>query len=336
MMKAVEALPCLLFPSVNDAHNVVLDTSPIQCTDFYYFNTSTTTYDDAESPPSEKDEQSDGSGNSSLCRRPRTSSSNLSRHLLQQDKTRRKKLKRSSTTASILNSLISASSDSSDEDGEDENKHRHGIGRQKDAHNDKNRRPLVTRKTTHDIVQYRPVKLTQRDANTMSCLDTRMAETLRLFLPRRLSVAHEWRLLYSMDQHGSSLQTLFYNVQKHLGPCLLVIQTTDEEIFGGYLSETLHMESRYYGSGECFLWRMDMQSGNPRPLVYRWAGKNDYLIYSDRNYLSLGGGDGKVGLWLNGDLLHGHTEPCATFENEPLADHTTFECLALEIWGFKF
>lgn len=46
--------------------------------------------------------------------------------------------------------------------------------------------------------------------------------------------------------------------------------------------------------------------------------------------------DGKVGLWLHGDLLHGHTEPCATFENEPLADHTTFECLALEIWGFKF
>lgn len=43
-------------------------------------------------------------------------------------------------------------------------------------------------------------------------------------------MAHEWRLLYSMDQHGSSLQTLFYNVQKHLGPCLLVIQTTDEEV----------------------------------------------------------------------------------------------------------
>lgn len=177
-MKAVGTLPCLLFPSVNDAHNVVLDTSPIQCTNFYYFNTSTT-YDDGESPPSEKDGQSDGSGNSTLCRQPRTSSSNLSRHLLQQDKTRRKKLKRSSTTASILNSLMSTSSSSSDEE-EGENKHQHGIGRQKNAHNnDKNRRPLVTRKTTHDIVQYRPVKLTQRDANTMSCLDTRMAETVR-------------------------------------------------------------------------------------------------------------------------------------------------------------
>lgn len=59
-------------------------------------------------------------------------------------------------------------------------------------------------------------------------------------------------------------------VDKHNGPCLLVIQTTDEEvsivtdarieterktlsnvqIFGAYISEPLHVSSRYYGSGE--------------------------------------------------------------------------------------
>ncbi|KAI9312472.1 TLD-domain-containing protein [Dichotomocladium elegans] len=233
-------------------------------------------------------------------------------HLLQQDKTRRKRLKRSNTTS--IFSLLGTSTAKNDDalNGKDNKKKQH--------------RPLaLSRKTTQALTQYRPVRLAGRDSNAWPCLDNRTAEHLSLFLPSRVTVALEWHLLYSMDQHGSSLQTLYNKVQQYSGPCLLVIQTTDEE--------PLH-----YGSGECFLWKLpkDGPSEHPLPAVYRWTGKNDYLIYASREYLSMGGGDGRVGLWLDRDLLHGHTETCATFDNEPLTSEKKFECLALEIWGFRF
>lgn len=46
--------------------------------------------------------------------------------------------------------------------------------------------------------------------------------------------------------------------------------------------------------------------------------------------------DGRVGLWIHHDLMHGHTETCPTFDNEPLAAQPDFECLGIEIWGFDF
>ena len=46
--------------------------------------------------------------------------------------------------------------------------------------------------------------------------------------------------------------------------------------------------------------------------------------------------DGRVAIWLNEDLLQGHTESCATFDNKPLSTNSKFECLALEVWGFRF
>lgn len=46
--------------------------------------------------------------------------------------------------------------------------------------------------------------------------------------------------------------------------------------------------------------------------------------------------DGHVGLFLYGDLHHGHTQPCATFNNKMLTMENRFECIGLEIWGFHF
>lgn len=44
--------------------------------------------------------------------------------------------------------------------------------------------------------------------------------------------------------------------------------------------------------------------------------------------------DGRIGLWLHGDLLHGHSDVCVTFENPQLSEQPDFECLNIEIWGF--
>ncbi|KAI8148551.1 TLD-domain-containing protein [Fennellomyces sp. T-0311] len=293
MMK-VSTLPSILVNTAHIPNIAVVDTSPIQCTQFYYYE--------------------DGGGKDDVVP-TQSSSSNLSRHLQLYHKNR-KPLRRSST--GLFSSLSLTSNSSSDDDDE---------VRQKS-------RDSVISKERHD----RPaIRLTRRDTHTWTCLNNRLAEKLRNFLPSRVAVCSQWPLLYSMDQHGSSLQTMYYRIGQYQGPCMLVIQTTDDEIFGVYISEPLQIQSRYYGSGECFLWRLeDMHDDDQQPEIYRWTGKNDYLIYSGREYVSVGGGDGRVAIWLNEDLLQGYTEPCATFDNKPLTTRSNFECLALEIWGIQF
>lgn len=52
---------------------------------------------------------------------------------------------------------------------------------------------------------------------------------------------------------------------------------------------------------------------------WKWTGMNNYMILSEPGFIGLGGGDGKFGLWIHSDLERGHSERCATFDNEPLA-----------------
>ncbi|KAI7869351.1 TLDc domain-containing protein, partial [Spinellus fusiger] len=152
-------------------------------------------------------------------------------------------------------------------------------------------------------------------------------------LPSRIAISTRWRLLYSLDRHGASLSTL-YNCLKDQGPCLLVIQTTAGETFGAYLSEGFSSNQLYYGSGECFLWKASENHYSVD--VYPWTMANNYFMFSNKNLIALGGGKGRWGLWIHSDLMHGHTEPCATYGNPPLTDAFDFECIALEVWTFQF
>jgi hypothetical protein len=49
--------------------------------------------------------------------------------------------------------------------------------------------------------------------------------------------------------------------------------------------------------------------------------------------LSVGGGDGQYGLWLDANLGKGVSETCPTFGNEPLSDEgAKFDVLGVELW----
>ena len=43
---------------------------------------------------------------------------------------------------------------------------------------------------------------------------------------------------------------------------------------------------------------------------------------------------GLFGLWLDGDLYHGRTQSCETFENDLLTVSEDFVVQAVEAWGF--
>lgn len=67
--------------------------------------------------------------------------------------------------------------------------------------------------------------------------------------------------------------------------------------------------------------------------AFPYSGVNDFMIYCQRDYLSVGGGDGRYGLWLDNDLESGISETCPTFGNEPLSDDgKKFDVLGIEIW----
>lgn len=67
--------------------------------------------------------------------------------------------------------------------------------------------------------------------------------------------------------------------------------------------------------------------------AFPYSGVNDFMIYCQRDYLSVGGGDGHYGLWLDNDLETGISETCPTFGNEPLSDDgKKFDVLGVEVW----
>jgi hypothetical protein len=67
--------------------------------------------------------------------------------------------------------------------------------------------------------------------------------------------------------------------------------------------------------------------------AFPFTGENDFSIFCQPEYLSLGGGNGKYGLWLDSGLGKGVSDSCPTFGNEGLSDEgTKFDVLGVEVW----
>ncbi|KAK0205356.1 TLD-domain-containing protein [Desarmillaria ectypa] len=182
------------------------------------------------------------------------------------------------------------------------------------------------------------VDLKGRRESTVSILDVHLANIIWNHLPALSRLPRSWSLLYSLDQHGISLNTLYARCEQ-LKPCgtLVVFKDEGETIFGAFVSDGIQ-QSRgrgHYGSGESFLWRY---SGN-KLSVFKWTGRNGYVALCEPGYMSFGGGDGVYGVYIDADLLEGSSAPCPTFANEPLCSpgHSTrgtvsFECVGVEVW----
>jgi len=67
--------------------------------------------------------------------------------------------------------------------------------------------------------------------------------------------------------------------------------------------------------------------------AFPYSGVNDYMMLCQSGFLSVGGGDGHYGLWLDDNLDRGISSTCPTFGNEPLSDEgEKFDVLGVEIW----
>ncbi|KAJ5820136.1 hypothetical protein N7474_005727 [Penicillium riverlandense] len=67
--------------------------------------------------------------------------------------------------------------------------------------------------------------------------------------------------------------------------------------------------------------------------AFPYSGVNDYMMFCETGFLSLGGGDGRYGLWVDSSLEKGVSSHSQTFGNEPLSDEgDKFDILGVEVW----
>jgi len=226
-------------------------------------------------------------------------------------------------------------------------------------------------------------------------LSKAVAEEIRLLIPPRLQLQDHWQLVYSIEQNGSTLSTLYSLSDAYRGKrggFVIIVRDSKGGIFGAYLSDAPSVQTHYFGSGECFLWRAfrlpalpDLSSLPPPPSedtthlqsrtttialsknnssaslaslnpnsangngkangngtsapdrirfkAFPYTGENDFSIFCQPEYLSVGGGDGHYGLWLDQRVSKGVSETCPTFGNENLSEEgAKFDVLGMELW----
>ncbi|XP_025987962.1 nuclear receptor coactivator 7 isoform X4 [Solenopsis invicta] len=163
---------------------------------------------------------------------------------------------------------------------------------------------------------------------TTEILSEEHREELCRHLPARAE-GYQWTLVFSTSQHGFSLNSMYRKMAKIESPILLVIEDTEGNVFGALTSCSLHVSDHFYGTGESLLFRF-----TPRFQCFNWTGDNLYFIKGNNESLAIGAGDGKFGLWLDGDLYQGRTQSCSTYGNEPLAPREDFVVKTLECWAF--
>ncbi|XP_078481137.1 oxidation resistance protein 1 [Ciona intestinalis] len=160
--------------------------------------------------------------------------------------------------------------------------------------------------------------------------DDTLLELCRHIPARTIGCA--WKLLYSTFEHGMSLRTLYRKVTNKYHedtPVVIVVQDSNGHVFGAFCSNEPHVSEHFYGTGETFLFTLE-----PNIEIFTWSGENNFFVKGNPDSLSIGGGDGSSGLWLDSDLCHGSSHTCLTFQNNPLASTEDFFIQNVEVWGF--
>lgn len=175
----------------------------------------------------------------------------------------------------------------------------------------------------------RPTELPPPMSERSGIMSGETARALAGGLPPRFRMS-SWSLLYSTERHGISLQTLYR--RSKAAPTLLVIRDSAGHVFGSFTSEGWRVATRFYGTGETFVFQLQ-----PHRVAWRWRravgdDRNDYFQFGTPESLAVGGG-GHFAIFLQEDLLRGSSGISATFGNPCLAGSTEFTVGQLEVWA---
>lgn len=175
---------------------------------------------------------------------------------------------------------------------------------------------------------------------------------IRLNLPPLPRLVKSWTLLYSSDQHGVSLQTLYARCASKISSTLVVIQDSEDCVFGIWMGGTIHSSSGYYGTGDSYVSSLSSLTWPPKgyfcfkgfcgPVGIERVSKHSNgrvktttLHFAIKTSFRLAAGGlfpfpipsslnkthrtGKYGLYLSENLTDGSSAPCPTFNNPVLS-----------------
>lgn len=146
-----------------------------------------------------------------------------------------------------------------------------------------------------------------------------------------------WKLVYSVRDHGASLETLLSNCSAQRGhgcihkssksAFLIFVEDSWGYVFGAFLSHGLVNCNEYYGSGENFVF-----SVMPEAHKYKWTGENDLFVISSASNFAIGGGGEGFSFQLDDELATGVSNRSQTYSNAVLSSNEFFKCLNVEVW----
>lgn len=169
-----------------------------------------------------------------------------------------------------------------------------------------------------------------RGSAESSIITAKMATALAGALPGRLKL-NDWKLLYSTDTGGFSLQSL-YRAGAHCSRSLLIVKDFYGHVFGAFCTESWRISPRYQGTGECFVFQLW-----PHMVKYSWQrptpsqARNDFFMLLAQDSIGIGGGP-HFAVWLDSDLLHGNSGVCDTFGSPVLSGAEDYKVKNLELW----
>lgn len=142
----------------------------------------------------------------------------------------------------------------------------------------------------------------------------------------------EWRLLYSLSQHGASLRSL-YRRTSCSGPVVLVVKPSGGAACGAYLDiDGLYTHnSSYFGGRNSFVFRLVAPENVE---AFHSSGTNEWYVLCTDQAIGIGGGD-HFAIHIDKDLLTCSSGQCETFSSPALVEHGAdlFECVDIEIWA---
>ena len=154
-------------------------------------------------------------------------------------------------------------------------------------------------------------------------------DTLRVNLPFREKQV-PWHLIYSMREHGVSLDTL-YSKCENRKPLVMIIQASDKTRFGAYLSQGLFKSKSFFGSAESFVFTF-----HPLLTVYKSSGKNQYFATASDHDISIGNSEIGAAIYLGDQMEKGFSDPCDTYASPRLTTKSPFKVFDVEIWQISF
>lgn len=106
---------------------------------------------------------------------------------------------------------------------------------------------------------------------------------------------------------------------KNWGDLIILISDENDKVFGGYLTGSFAHRKNFYGTGECFIFKIIEE----KLYVYVASLLNELYCFSDEDGFGFGA-DNHYGLFVDESLKKGFSYSCKTYNNEPLSDSSHF------------